>query len=175
LDQTNRRATADIDRGQQDERRLGACGLATCEQIEQSELVSIAYEWRGTFANPELESLHGEGFDHDPGPDIDWRGQLHRHSLGWVCAREDAKLVGFVNVPWDGSSHAFILDTVVAGTHRHRGVGTELVAVAAHEAATAGCEWLHVDFEHHLQAFYFDTCGFKRTDAGLLRLRGGSQ
>jgi N-acetylglutamate synthase-like GNAT family acetyltransferase len=53
---------------------------------------------------------------------------------------------------------------------RRRGVGTELVAVAAQEAAAAGCEWLHVDFEDELQAFYFDSCGFRPTNAGLIEL-----
>lgn len=38
---------------------------------------------------------------------------MNRHSLGWVCARFDGALVGFVNVAWDGAAHAFILDTVV--------------------------------------------------------------
>jgi ribosomal protein S18 acetylase RimI-like enzyme len=94
------------------------------------------------------------------------------NSLGWVCARQDQQLVGFVNVACDGSGHAFILDTVVAHTHRHRGVGTELVAVAAREAKAAGCEWLHVDFEDHLRRFYFGSCGFRPTNAGLLRLNG---
>jgi len=132
----------------------------------------VVYEWRGSFANAEVEALHGEGFDHDPVLKFEWQAQLDRHSLGWVCARQDRRLVGFVNVAWDGSSHAFILDTVVVRTRQHGGVGTELVAVAAREATAAGCEWLHVDFEDHLSRFYFDSCGFRPTNAGLLRLRG---
>jgi hypothetical protein len=47
----------------------------------------------------------------------------------WVVARDDAKLVGFVNVLWDGLVHAWIQDTMVARA-AHRGVGTFLVAVA---------------------------------------------
>jgi hypothetical protein len=38
---------------------------------------------------------------------------------------------------------------------------------AARQAKAAGCEWLHVDFEPHLDTFYFDACGFRPTDAGL--------
>ncbi|AUY53293.1 GNAT family N-acetyltransferase [Streptomyces sp. CB01881] len=79
-------------------------------------------------------------------------------------------LTGFVNVAWDGGAHAFLLDTVVATAARHTGVGTGLVAAAADGARAAGCEWLHVDFEPHLRAFYLDACGFRSTDAGLLRL-----
>jgi hypothetical protein len=73
-------------------------------------------------------------------------------------------LAGFVNVAWDGGVHAFILDTVVGGPLRWHGVGTRLVEVAA------GCEWLHVDFEGHLGPFYFGCCGFRPTNAGLIRL-----
>jgi GNAT superfamily N-acetyltransferase len=130
-----------------------------------------SYKWRGGFSNNELEALHAEGFGHAI-TGFDWRGRLDRHSLGWVCARRDGELVGFVNVVWDGGSHAFILDTVVAGRARRAGIGTELVAVAAGRAREAGCEWLHVDFEDHLARFYRDSCGFTPTQAGLVRLSG---
>jgi hypothetical protein len=76
--------------------------------------MTITYQWRGEFTNPELNALHAEGFNHRV-LDDDWWGQLNRHSLGW-------------------------------------------------------CEWLHVDFEDHLRAFYFDACGFEPTNAGLIGL-----
>jgi GNAT superfamily N-acetyltransferase len=131
--------------------------------------VEITYEWRGAFGNDELNTLHAEGFEHRLLTD-DWWAQVNRHSLGWVCARERGELVGFVNVPWDGSIHAFVIDTLVAGRVRRRGVGTELIAVAGRRAREAGCEWLHVDFDEHLRPFYFDACGFRPTDAGLIAL-----
>lgn len=115
-------------------------------------------------------SLHAEGFDHDAS-EFDWGGQLAGHSLGWVCAREGSELVGFINVGWDGNSHAFVLDTVVDPSYQGRGIGTELVATAVREAKAAGCEWLHVDFEEVLRHFYLDSCGFRTTSAGLLNLR----
>ena len=127
----------------------------------------ISYQWRGPFDDIEVNRLHAEGFG---SPAEDWWARVNRHSLGWVCAREDGTLVGFVNVAWDGSSHAFVLDTVVAGVVRRRGVGSELVAVAAQQARDHGCEWLHVDFEDHLRPFYLDRCGFRATGAGLLAL-----
>jgi GNAT superfamily N-acetyltransferase len=130
------------------------------------------YEWRGTFTNAELEALHAEAFDHET-EGFDWKTRLDRHSLGWVCARRDGQLVGFVNVAWDGSTHAFIVDTVVARPLRRHGVGTELVAVAVRQARSAGCQWLHVDFEDDLRPFYFDSCDFRSTNAGLMRLNGG--
>jgi GNAT superfamily N-acetyltransferase len=131
--------------------------------------MTITYEWRGDFANDEVNVLHAEGFDHRV-LDDDWKGQVERHSLGWVCARDDAGLVGFVNVAWDGAIHAFILDTLVTGRARRSGVGSGLVALAVAEAKAAGCEWMHVDFEDHLRSFYFDACGFTPTNAGLIQL-----
>jgi GNAT superfamily N-acetyltransferase len=132
--------------------------------------MKIAYEWRGRFGNDELNALHAEAFEHRV-LDDDWASQVGAHSLGWVCAREDGALVGWVNVPWDGGVHAFILDTVVARGVGRRGIGTRLVAIAAEEARAAGCEWLHVDFEDHLRPFYFDACGFEPTNGGLIALR----
>ncbi|MFE7836392.1 GNAT family N-acetyltransferase [Streptomyces sp. NPDC057474] len=132
--------------------------------------MTITYEWRGDFDNTALNALHADGFGH-PVARSDWRERLERHSLGWVCAREDdGSLIGFVNVAWDGGVHAFVLDTVVAQHRRAKGVGAALVATAAHEARAAQCEWLHVDFEEHLRSFYFDACGFKETAAGLIAL-----
>lgn len=130
-----------------------------------------SYEWRGDIGNEELEALHAEGFGHEPVA-FDWAGLLRRHSLGWVCARRDGKLIGFVNVAWDGATHAFVLDTLVAEQARHQGVGSALVACAVREASAAGCEWLHVDFEDHLRPFYFGACGFTPTNAGLIKLGG---
>lgn len=131
--------------------------------------MTINYEWRGDFDNAALNALHADGFGH-PVAQTDWQERLERHSLGWVCAREDGSLIGFVNVVWDGGVHAFILDTVVAQHLQRRGVGAALVATAAHGARAAKCEWLHVDFEEHLRSFYFDACGFKETTAGLIAL-----
>src|SRR6266508_1988405 len=95
-----------------------------------------------------------------------------RHSLGWVVARDGYRLIGFVNVLWDGLVHALLQDTMVAKHARHQGIGTALVALAVDQARQAGCEWLHVDFEGHLRPFYFDACGFRPTDAGLIALVG---
>ena len=132
--------------------------------------MALTYEWRGPFSNAEINALHAEAFHHRL-LDDDWNGQVRGHSLGWVCARSEDDLVGFVNVAWDGGVHAFILDTIVTIDARGQGVGTQLVAVAIEGARTRGCEWLHVDFDDHLRAFYFETCGFVPTNAGLIGLR----
>ena len=131
--------------------------------------VTIVYQWRGEFDNAVLNRLHAEGFEH-PYLDSDWHTQVHNHSLGWVCAIQDGELVGFVNVIWDGGVHAVILDTVVSPQSQRGGIGTGLVAAAAENARALGCEWLHVDFEEHLADFYFRSCGFRPTSAGLIAL-----
>ena len=132
--------------------------------------MTIEYVWRGEFTNAEVEPLHAAGFERPANATNDWWTPVNRYSLGWVCAREDGRLVGFVNVAWDGGVHAFILDTVVVADVARQGVGTRLVAVATDNARAAGCEWLHVDFEPHLRSFYVEACGFRPTDAGLIQL-----
>jgi len=101
----------------------------------------VTFEWRGQFDSSEVNALHAEAFRH-PVLEDDWRSQVERHSLGWVCARDNRELVGFVNVPWDGGTHAFISDTIVAANARRQGIGTQLVAIAAAEARAAGCDTL---------------------------------
>ena len=135
--------------------------------------MTIGYTWRGDFTNAEVNELHAEAFETRVFDETewDWARMCGEHSLGWVVARtQDAALAGFVNVPWDGLVHAWIQDTMVARAARHQGVGTQLVAHAVAEARGAGCEWLHVDFDDHLRAFYFDACGFAPTNAGLIPL-----
>ena len=129
----------------------------------------MTYAWRGPFESTEVEALHAEGFGHAIAT-FDWRGQVERHSLGWVVARDGLELVGFVNVAWDGGAHAVLLDTLVARSHRRRGIGRRLVALAVEHARAAGCEWLHGDFDDDPGRFYLDACGFTPTPAGVMRL-----
>jgi GNAT superfamily N-acetyltransferase len=93
-------------------------------------------------------------------------------SLTYVAAYDGERLVGFVNVAWDGGIHAFLLDTTVHPAVQRRGIGRELVVRAAREARALGCRWLHVDFEPQLEGFYRG-CGFGETCAGLLDLTKG--
>ena len=91
-------------------------------------------------------------------------------SLVYLAAYDGQRLIGFVNVAWDGGMHAFLLDTTVLPDLRRSGIGTELVRRAVAAARERGIVWLHVDFEPHLSAFYRG-CGFADTEAGLMRLR----
>jgi GNAT superfamily N-acetyltransferase len=133
--------------------------------------VRFRLEWRGAFDNGALNELHAEAFEHRV-LDDDWAAQVAAHSLGWVCAwGEDGELVGFVNVPWDGACHAFVVDTIVSAGAGRQGIGTAMVKLATEQAREAGCEWLHVDFDEHLRSFYFDACGFEPAPAGVVNLR----
>jgi ribosomal protein S18 acetylase RimI-like enzyme len=129
----------------------------------------LIYGWRADVADAELVDLtRSHGGDAQTG----WWDTIRPHSLGWVTARTAERLlVGFVNVAWDGCDHAFLLDTKTRPTFQRRGVGTELVRLAAAHAEAAGCEWLHVDHQPHLDAFYLGACGFRPTSAGLIHLR----
>ena len=134
----------------------------------------VTYEWRGELTSSEVNALHAEAFDTRVHTDAewDWRALVGRHSLGWVVARdESSSLVGFVNVVWDGLVHAWVQDAMVATTARHRGVGRRLIGEAEEGARSAGCEWLHVDFDDELEGFYVEACGFTATRAGLKRLQ----
>jgi GNAT superfamily N-acetyltransferase len=127
-------------------------------------------EWRGHVQNQELHSLFEDAWGRAP-REGNIVSRLETQSLGWVTARdEDGALLGFVNVAWDGSLHAFLLDTTVATASQREGVGAQLVGVAVERARKAGCQWLHVDFEPELRAFYIDACGFDVSDAGIVDL-----
>jgi GNAT superfamily N-acetyltransferase len=134
---------------------------------------SVTYGWRGQFSNAEVNVLHAEAFGTRLFDEAEWnwRELTARHSLGWVVARRGDALVGFVNVLWDGLVHAWLQDTMVAASARRSGVGVRLVEVARDGAKAAGCEWLHVDFEDRLRGFYFDACGFRSTNGGLISLQ----
>jgi len=134
----------------------------------QSEcaMESIAYPVSPPVTNAALNALFDAAWpDHEAS---DFAATL-AHSLLYVCAYADTRLIGFVNVAWDGHWHAFLLDTTVHPDFQRRGIGVQLVQVAAAATKTHGVEWLHVDFEPHLAQFYRQ-CGFVPTAAGLLNL-----
>ena len=128
----------------------------------------VAYRSRDPVSSDELNALRRAAWREGEVGDQDWARVLS-HSLGWVCAYEDGRLVGFVNVAWDGGSHAFLLDTTVHPSAQRSGIGSELVRRAARLASHEGAEWLHVDFEPELRPFY-EACGFRPAEAGLIDL-----
>ena len=131
-------------------------------------LPDVAFAWRTEVGDDELVALTSS---YGGAAQAGWWDRIRPHSLGWVTARaHDGALVGFVNVAWDGGDHAFLLDTKVRPDHQRRGIGTELVRIAAFHAKAAGCEWMEVDFDEDLASFYYDACGFVLAPAGLMHL-----
>ncbi|WP_417309374.1 GNAT family N-acetyltransferase [Devosia sp.] len=102
----------------------------------------------------------------------DWHGDLAMilsRSLVHAGAYDGGRLVGYVNVAWDGGTHAFLLDTTVDPDYQRRGIATALVRMVTAAAQARGASWLHVDFEARLGPFY-EACGFRPTAAGLIAL-----
>ena len=127
----------------------------------------IEYEDNAEVSNEELNFLFASAWANHESRDFQ---PVLRRSLGYICARQDKELVGFVNVAWDGGVHAFLLDTTVHQDMQRQGIGLELVRRAENLAREAGLEWLHVDYEAHLNEFY-EKCGFRNTTAGLIKLK----
>lgn len=125
----------------------------------------VEYRISPALTNDELNELFAAAW-----PEHAWRDfkPVLNRSLAFVCAYHGERLIGFVNLAWDGGCHAFILDTTVQPEFRRRGIGRELVRLAVAEAESHGVEWVHVDFEPQLRGFY-ERCGFAGTAAGLLR------
>jgi ribosomal protein S18 acetylase RimI-like enzyme len=130
-------------------------------------LVELA--WRAPISDDEMVALVNSYGGQSA---VGWWSRVQPHSLGWVAARAQGRFVGFVNVAWDGGDHAFLLDTKVHPDFRRQGLGTRIVSMAVAEAKRAGCEWIEVDFDDTdaLASFYFDACGFRSTNAGLIQL-----
>lgn len=106
-----------------------------------------------------LSRLHAIAFGNAPGEVLPWAERLRAHSLSWVGAFHQDSLIRFVHACWDGGLHAFLLDTVVDPRYQRRGVGKKLVQSLVQQVRATGCEWLHVDYEPHLNSFYRDACG----------------
>jgi GNAT superfamily N-acetyltransferase len=126
----------------------------------------ITIESRPSLSNQELNELFAAAWPSHSARDF---LPVLARSLVYMAAFARRRLVGFVNVAWDGGKHGFLLDTTVAPEVQRRGVGTALAAAAVAAARGRGLEWLHVDFEPELAPFY-RKAGFAHTEAGLLRL-----
>ena len=126
----------------------------------------VVYRICPSVTNDELNRLFAASW-----PDYTWSDfhPILNRSLAFVCAYHGERLVGFVNLAWDGGIHGFILDTTVHPDMRRCGIGRQLVMQAVAVAQDRGIEWVHVDFEPHLLDFYRQ-CGFQHTEAGLIHL-----
>ena len=128
--------------------------------------IPITYSISPAVANDAMNALFAAAWPNHTWSDF---APVLSRSLAYVCAYQQDRLIGFVNLAWDGGIHAFLLDTTVHPDFQRRGIGRELVARAAQIAHERGIAWLHVDYEPHLESFYRG-CGFRHTQAGLMRL-----
>jgi GNAT superfamily N-acetyltransferase len=126
----------------------------------------IEYRINPTVSNETLNELFATAWDGYKTKDF--TAELER-SLFYICAYSGLRLVGFVKLISDEGVHAFLLDTTVHQEFQHQGIGRDLVTRAITESRARGCDWLHVDFEPHLESFY-QSCGFKPMLAGLVKL-----
>jgi RimJ/RimL family protein N-acetyltransferase len=123
---------------------------------------AIQFETRPTLDDDELQDLFARAWGE---PKVDFGPVLER-SFTWIAAYSESRLVGFVNVAWDGGVHFFLLDTTVDPDHQHRGIGTELVRRAIAACRDHG-HWIHVDSGAELGGFYRGA-GFRNASwAGL--------
>jgi len=136
--------------------------------MTEANVPGIEFQTAPPLDEAQLEALFTEEWGHASA-----RGysRVLEHSLTYVAAFKDGDLVGFVNLAWDGSAHAFILDTVVRPDVRRRGIGIQLVQRTVGAAREAGVKWIHVDYEPNLDAFYAKA-GFLPTRARVLHLGG---
>ncbi|MEY4530345.1 MAG: hypothetical protein RLZZ156_1066 [Deinococcota bacterium] len=128
--------------------------------------MNITYLINPTLKNTALNELFSSAWGKPS--NVDFQAELEA-AMCYVCAFDDTKLIGFVKLIGDAGVHAFLLDPSVHKNYKRRGIGQELVARAVAVAKERGCEWVHVDFEDHLEPFY-QKCGFKPTKAGLIRV-----
>ena len=126
----------------------------------------ISYRISPAITNDALNALFAAAWPNHAWSDF---APVLSRSLAYVCVYRQDRLIGFVNLAWDGGIHAFLLDTTVHPDFQRHGIGRELVAQATQVARERGIEWLHVDYEPHLEAIYRG-CGFRHTAAGLIRL-----
>lgn len=128
---------------------------------------AIEYQTNPTVTDRELNDLFSASWPNHH--EVSFRSVL-RTSMAYVCALHGIELVGYVNVAWDGRSHAFLLDPTVHPKCR-QGIGRELVLRAISEAKKRGVAWVHVDFEPQLRGFY-SRCGFRASEAGVINVAG---
>lgn len=129
--------------------------------------VSLEYKLSPPLSNEALQALFSSAWNSPCTTDF---APILQRSLAYICALDSNQLVGFVNLAWDGGVHAFLLDTSVHTDYQRQGIGTALVRLALEAARERGVEWVHVDYEPHLEGFY-SACGFRETRAGLVKLR----
>ena len=133
--------------------------------------MDVRYEWRAPFDNADVNTLHAEGFAHAV-LDIDWRTRSSGTAWAGSAPSTLHRLVGFVNVAWDGGVHAFVVDTLVARRRRrHAASATGSSRWPNGRAAPPAANGSTSTSRRTCASFYLGACGFAPTPAGLIALR----
>ena len=150
------------------EHRLGSLRQETVGSWGRRTITGVTLQRDPPLSDSELNALFEASW---PGHQDRAFGPILRRSLVYVAALAGERLVGFVNVAWDGGVHGFVLDTTVHPDFRRQGIGLSLLRAAARAAAEYELEWLHVDFVPEVAPLY-RKAGYRNTEAGLLELGG---
>src|SRR5579862_5533868 len=100
---------------------------------------AIVYAVNPPISNDLLNSLFEASWQDHRWTDFE---PVLKHSLAYLCAYEQDRLIGFVYLAWDGGIHAFLLDPTVHPDFRRHGIGQRLVREAAEIAQARGIYWL---------------------------------
>lgn len=139
---------------------------ATAPEFDVRKEMNLELKIDNPTSNEELNTLFKNAWPNHEKEDFQ---PLLKKTWFYACAYDKTELVGFAKVIWDGGTHSFLLDSTVSAEFQRKGIGMKLVELCTQESRKRGAEWLHVDFEPHLKAFY-ESCGFRSTDAGLINL-----
>lgn len=120
----------------------------------------VEYRHRESLDLEELQALFEASWPDGRKPGY---GMVLEHSFTWVSAHSDHRLVGFVNIAWDGGKHFFLLDTTVHPARRGHGIGRQLVMEAIGDCPGA----VHVDADEQLMTRFYGPCGFRAVPAGI--------
>lgn len=128
--------------------------------------MGITYAERAELRPEDLQGLFASAWAGHGKPGYD---NVLARSFSWITAHDEARLVGFVNIAWDGSVHFFLLDTTVHPDYQRRGIGASLVRRAI-DTCDAHGEWLHVDSDKELLERLYFPAGFSPANAGTIRI-----
>lgn len=132
--------------------------------VHETVAPTVSYEVRAAVDFEELNALFGRAWGGDGKPGYE---EVLARSFTWITAKDADRLVGFVNVAWDGGVHFFLLDTTVDPVRQGSGVGGRLVKSAI-EACRGHGEWMHVDSSEELMTNFYAQAGFRTASAGLV-------
>jgi len=129
-------------------------------------MANVIYTVRAELDLDELQCLFSQAWGGRDKPHYD---RVLDRAFGWVAARHGDRLVGFVNMAWDGGVHFFLLDTTVHPEYQRRGIGLELVRRSIEACQGAGA-WMHVDADEELMQRLYLPAGFERSAAGTVNV-----